>query len=210
MVRMLLSILAAAVVLGHGAAAGQELLQDRVGLPKALEAAATYPVTVAPADPSGYVVDYDQFSDGTYGLTVIGRTCLWWKMPDPKGDMVRHLELQADNVVVFLSGQPSEPNLAARGAEFLAQGLGTDQIKAIYLEGNVQMAEDSRSVRCDQLYYDLQTQRAVAVDAVLRTFSPLRGVPGHWPGRLPDLLWNGARPVHKSQVRRRHGDGETG
>ena len=177
MVRTLLSILAAAAVLGHGAATGQELLQGGWSPPKALEAAATYPITIAPADPSGYVVDYDQFSDGTHGLTVIGRTCLWWKMPDPRGDVVRHLELQADNVVVFLSGQASEPNLATSGEKFLGQGLGTDQIRAIYLEGNVQMAEDTRSIRCDQLYYDLQTQRAMAVDAVLRTFSPQRGVP---------------------------------
>jgi hypothetical protein len=121
-------------------------------------------------------VEYGRLPDGTACLTVIGRTILWWRSPDLKADIVRHLELQADSVVVLLSGQTQDANQPS-GQRMLGQGLALDQIKAIYLEGDVLFAEDDRSIRCDQIYYDPQGHRALALRAVLRTFSPERGVP---------------------------------
>jgi hypothetical protein len=85
--------------------------------------------------------------------------------------------LQADRILVFLSGLVCEPNQAVEANKLFGQVLGMEQVKAFYLEGDVQMTEDTRAIQCDQLYYDLQAQRALAVRAVLRTFSPQRGVP---------------------------------
>jgi len=176
MVRTLLSILAAVALEGPGIAPGQEPREGGESFKHVRKAAAGSAVNFAPVDPSGVKVEYGQLPGTGTCLTVMGRTCLWWKSPDTKGDVVRRLELQADNIAVFLSGQASEPNRPAI-AERLGLGLGLEQVRAIYLEGDVQMAEDGRSIRCEQLYYDLQARKALAVRAVLWTFSPQRGVP---------------------------------
>jgi len=133
-----------------------------------------YRVTFAPLDPLA-IQEWAQLSDSTWCLTLSGRTCLWWALPDPKGDGVRHVELQADNIAVFLDSRPTEPNGHEAGERLW--GLGMDAVHAVYLEGDVQMAEDGRSVQCQQLYYDLRALKALAVKAVLRTYSPQRGVP---------------------------------
>jgi hypothetical protein len=176
MARTLLTFLVGVAILTRGVAAGQEGPSVGESTRPALDASGVYPVTVAPVESSGYSVEYGRLPDGTACLTVIGRAILWWRTPDLKADIVRHLELQADNVVVLLSGQTQDANQPS-GQRMLGQGLALDQIKAIYLEGNVLFAEDDRSIRCDQIYYDPQGHRALALRAVLRTFSPERGVP---------------------------------
>lgn len=133
-----------------------------------------YRVTYAPLDPQG-VQEWAQLSDSTWCLTLLGRTALWWALPDPKGDAVRHVDLQADHIAVFLSKAPAGPNHPQ--TEQRLWGLGVDTVDAVYLEGDVQMAEDGRSIRCEQLYYDLRARKALAVKAVLRTYSPQRGIP---------------------------------
>jgi len=133
-----------------------------------------YRVTYAPLDPQG-VQEWSQVSDSTWCLTLLGRTALWWTLPDPKEDAVRHVDLQADRIAVFVSGAPAGPNRPQ--TEDRPWGLGADAVAAVYLEGDVQLAEDGRSIQCEQLYYDLRARRALAVKAVLRTYSPQRGIP---------------------------------
>lgn len=75
---------------------------------------------------------------------------------------------------------------AERGVVFLAPGafaslrnnsrsLNADQIAGIYLEGAVQATDGSYTIRGAQIYYDLANNRAMIIDAVLRTFDRRRG-----------------------------------
>lgn len=78
-----------------------------------------------------------------------------------------------------LSDVVGEPE-AESGAE--EGGLGTDllrsgQVEAVYLEGDIVMTLGERTIRASRLYYDLLKDRAVILDAVLRTHVEERGVP---------------------------------
>ncbi|MCP4261122.1 MAG: LPS-assembly protein LptD [Planctomycetes bacterium] len=107
--------------------------------------------------------------DGNIG-TILGRIYLWQKQ-DEKGGL---LELQADNAVVFRSDQ--EPGGAEKrtGDEGVLGGGG---IKAIYLSGDVLMTEGSRTIRAEEIYYDFDAKKALAVKAVMRSFNESRGIP---------------------------------
>ena len=74
---------------------------------------------------------------------------------------------------------------AERGVVFLAPGafaslrknsrsLNADQIAGIYLEGAVQATDGSYTIRGAQVYYDLANNRAMIIDAVLRTYDRRR------------------------------------
>lgn len=102
--------------------------------------------------------------------TIIGRIYLWQKK-DEKGGL---LEFMADNAVMFRS--PPAPD----GAEKRAgdEGvLGGGGIKAIYLSGDVLMTEGRRTIRAEEIYYDFEAKKALAVKAVMRNFDETDGIP---------------------------------
>lgn len=113
------------------------------------------------------------------------------------------LEIQADNAVVFpkknasgtifglgqtaATSQPAgEP--ASRPAEQLPPRTAdadqspearaaSDALRGIYLEGDVVLTLGPRFVRADRLYYDIEHDRALILDAVLRADIPERNIP---------------------------------
>ena len=58
----------------------------------------------------------------------------------------------------------------------LAGGLA-DKVEAVYLEGDVVLSMGERFVRANRLYYDFARDKALILDAVLRTDIPEREVP---------------------------------
>ncbi|MHC4726893.1 MAG: LPS-assembly protein LptD, partial [Planctomycetota bacterium] len=94
--------------------------------------------------------------------TAIGRIYLWQKQ-DEKG---RLLELQADNVVMFRSNT---------GEKRTGDDLGG--VNAIYLSGDVLMTEGRRTIRAQEIYYDFEAKKALAVKAIMRNFDETRGIP---------------------------------
>ena len=112
-----------------------------------------YPVNIAPAGEVMPEIVRTEEPDGTYIATVIGRLYVWQRQ-DERG---RLLELQADNSVIFYSsGEAAE---------------------AIYMSGDVVMTEGQRTIRADEIYYDFLRERALVVNAVMRNFDTLRGIP---------------------------------
>jgi len=108
-------------------------------------------------------------SDGSRVSTVIGRFYLWQKR-DEKGGL---LEVQADSAVIFHRSEQSESGQDTRSENVLAGG----SVQAAYLKGNIIMTEGPRTIRADEVYYDFQERRALAVNAEMRTFDPERGIP---------------------------------
>ncbi len=128
-----------------------------------------YPVNIAPAGEVAPKIERTTASDGTGIATVIGRFYIWQKQDEAGG----LLELEADNAVVFYSGG------ALSGEEKAKEGeaFGGGSMQAIYMSGNVVMAEGQRTIRADEMYYDFQDKRALAVNAVVRNFDAERGIP---------------------------------
>jgi len=101
-------------------------------------------------------------------ITVIGRFYISQKQ-DEKGGL---LELQADNAVIFLSGEESQTDDGKRSAENMLTGM-----QAIYMSGDIVMTNGQRTIRADEIYYDFQKKTAIAINAVMRNFDTLEGIP---------------------------------
>ncbi len=85
-----------------------------------------------------------------------------------QGNDGRSMSLQAENAVLFLAGTPED--LAERK-------LGADTVRGIYLEDNVIATDGSYTVRAPRMYYDLQQNKAVLLDAVLYTWDVQKRIP---------------------------------
>jgi len=144
--------------------------QERTELGKKLAAREPnlmYPLNIAQL---GEVAPKLEWDEQTKTGTVVGRFYLWQKM-DEKGGL---LELQADNAVVLASDrqQPSGQRISG-----LQDILASGAVGAIYLAGDVIMTEGQRTIRADQIYYDFEEKKALALSAVMRTFDVNRGIP---------------------------------
>lgn len=131
----------------------------------------TYPVVFAPAGPDPLKFDLTAGADGTNVITIRERFYVSQKQ-DEQG---RLLELQADDAVVYYTGSTEEQPEADAGS--LDDLLARSSVKAIYLSGDVIMSEGQRVIRADEIFYNFQRKRAIAINAVMRNFDPERGIP---------------------------------
>lgn len=131
--------------------------------------------------------------DGRPIVTVVGGAYLSRGVPG-SADFV---EIQADSVAVFLSpgaasltamanlrsanqrskvaagdGEPPRP-----GVQRMSAAFGDVDIDAVYLEGDVRMSQGPTSIRSSRLYYEPAADRALILDAVVRTVLVSRAVP---------------------------------
>jgi hypothetical protein len=134
-----------------------------------------YPVNFWPLEPEGFQLEQTKEPDGTYVVTLIGRVYLWQRQPD--GVL---LELQADSAVVWwLSPQTQDSQEPAGTAD--GQGLSeffeAGTVQGVYLSGDVILGEGQRAIRSQELYYDSEQRKALAIDAVFSEFDVNRGIP---------------------------------
>jgi lipopolysaccharide assembly outer membrane protein LptD (OstA) len=81
----------------------------------------------------------------------------------------RTISLRAENVVVF-----TEPHLFDQA---VPNSAPADAIRGVYLEEGVIISDGEYTLRAPRAYYDLQTDRAVLLDAVFFTWDVKRRVP---------------------------------
>jgi hypothetical protein len=124
-----------------------------------------YPLVLSPAGEAALKVEWD---DKEKIGTVIGRFYLYQKQ-DEKGGL---LELQADNAVIFLSGQQPPAGDRKSGTEDILSGA-----QAIYMSGDIVMTNGQRTIRADEIYYDFQRKKAIVINAVMRNFDTREGIP---------------------------------
>jgi lipopolysaccharide assembly outer membrane protein LptD (OstA) len=127
-----------------------------------------YPVNIQPAGDTALEIEAAQTADGEDVMTVIGRFYLWQKQ-DERGGL---LELQADNAVVWYVEMAE-----ADRREQTIESMISENIKAVYLSGDVVMTYGQRTVRAEEIYYDFEQHKALAVKAVMRNFDVKRGIP---------------------------------
>ncbi len=136
-----------------------------------------YPVNISPAGETPLKMESAKAADGTDIATVMPRFYVWQKQ-DEEGGL---LELQADRAVIFYSSRglvapvPSyEGKNGGGGAEDILAGGAW---KAIYMSGDVVMTEGQRTIRAEEMYYDFERKKGLAIGAVMRNFDAARGIP---------------------------------
>ncbi|MHC4570988.1 MAG: LPS-assembly protein LptD [Planctomycetota bacterium] len=144
--------------------------EEVVAKPKVKEPRFVYPVNISPAGEVEPKIESTQMADGTDIMTVIGRLYIWQKQ-DERGGL---LELLADNTVIFYSRQQLEAMEEEAEAEDI---LGRGPVKAVYMSGDVVMTEGRRTIRADEIYYNFQEKKALAINAVMRNYDVDRGIP---------------------------------
>jgi hypothetical protein len=126
-----------------------------------------YPVNIQPAGDAAIEMESTRTAAGEDVMTVIGRFYLSQK--DEEGGL---LELQADSAVVWYVENSESPAAVADTKRVISEN-----IKAIYLSGDVVMTSGQRTIRAEEIYYDFERNKALAVKAVMRNFDVKRGIP---------------------------------
>ena len=129
-----------------------------------------YPINLSPLGKEPLKVEYDTKAGMGRVGTVTSRFYLWQKQ-DEKGGL---LEFEADNAVLFLGDEKDKTDPNRAGGEIVLPG-GT--IKAVYLAGDVLVTEGLRTFRAEEVYYDFDQSKMVAIEAEMRTFDPAEGIP---------------------------------
>jgi len=128
-----------------------------------------YPVNIAGVWEEEPDLEVTELADGSKIATLTGRFYLWQK----KNELGDLLEFQADNAVLFYGGEKFEKTPEDSKQGFLASGA----VAAVYLQGNIVMTEGARTVRADEMFYDFENSRALAVNAEMHKFDEKRGIP---------------------------------
>lgn len=131
-----------------------------------------YTISVAPLTSVTPKVERTVTPDGQEIITFIGRTYVWWEQPAAlEGQPAQRMEVEADNLVLWRRTPEAKANQAEA---FVEKEAG---ISDIYAAGNIQFRQGQWTITADNFYYDLQGQRGVANNVVLKTFDVTRGVP---------------------------------
>jgi lipopolysaccharide export system protein LptA len=99
-----------------------------------------------------------------------------------RGDM----DIAADNVIIWTPEEASKTAVAGPGAAAApaaaADGKAPKKSLAAeaYFEGHVRVVQAHRTIQCSQMYYDFQSERALAINTKIATFSKVRNVPVYY------------------------------
>ncbi len=128
-----------------------------------------YPVNISGLGESAPRIEKTAGEDGLNVATAVGRFYLWQKR-DEKGGL---LEFMADGAVIYYRGDEFRFGKENQAENTSAGG----SVESVYFKGNIVMTEGPRTIRADELFYDFQTRKALAVNAEMRSFDPGRGIP---------------------------------
>jgi len=135
------------------------------------EPPAGYTVSIAPVTGVAPEIELSKTEDGEEIITILGRVDIWWQETREGADETQLMEMQADSIVLWrtLAGA------AQQGGDL--SGTQQEGVSQIYVAGDVLLRQGQRTIRADELYYDLLHKRALATNVVLRTFDVARNVP---------------------------------
>lgn len=116
-----------------------------------------------PGGPVTFLADQVNVIEGDYENAVVATGSLVVEYVDDRGrEEWDRLVLSAERGVLFTDPIPLTE---------MATGLRRESVHGIYLEGNVVASDDQYTVRCQRVYYDVERNRAIMLDSVLRTYS---------------------------------------
>jgi hypothetical protein len=130
-----------------------------------------YTLGYAPLTEVPLRIERSRSEDGEEIITFIGRAYYWWQQTAEKPDQSQLYELEADSLVLWRNPAEVAPP-EAEGVE--GQQGGVTQV---YVCGDVLFTQGIRTIRADELYYDLRNQQVLATNVVMKTFDTQRNVP---------------------------------
>ena len=135
-----------------------------------------FSINLAPLTPGGIKGEQTSLDQERLCMTFMRRMFLWWQVEDDEG-VVHHCDLQADNVVLFLSKQEMKDSLWGGRINEFGDILASDLVQLIYVSGDVVVNEGRHSIQCEELALDIHDQTGLAVKAQLKSFHPDRNIP---------------------------------
>lgn len=103
--------------------------------------------------------------EATNAATITGNVMIEYDSDSPEGQL--RLELRAERAVVFLREG------FVKGFGEGRRTLEAGNVLGVYLEGGVTATDGNYTLRGSKIYYDFVNNKAVVVDAVLRTYARL-------------------------------------
>ncbi|WP_146663871.1 LPS-assembly protein LptD [Anaerohalosphaera lusitana] len=128
-----------------------------------------YPIQIAAVGSEQPRIETSKLPSGMNIATIRGRFYMWQRSEDGEG----LLEFQADNAVIFYSGE----NFSVAGDDASGDSLGSGRAEAVYVQGDIIMTEGPRTIRAEEVYYDFRFRRAIAVRAEMQQYDVDRGIP---------------------------------
>ncbi|AQQ70286.1 hypothetical protein SMSP2_00630 [Limihaloglobus sulfuriphilus] len=128
-----------------------------------------YPINISSFWDEQLEIEKTTTPSGDNAATIIGRFYLWKKLDD-RGNMI---EFQADYAVVFYEGQSGSDQQEGEMEDMFAAA----NVNAIYVGGNVTMAQGDYVIRADELYYNFNSKEALAINSEMRRYDPGLGIP---------------------------------
>ncbi len=139
--------------------------------PEPNEPPVEYTISISPVSSVVPKIEQSVTKDGEEIITYMGRSHITWQEPNERSDRVSVIELEADCLIVWRTA--ADPNAKDAGAS-ADQEVG---VSAVYVSGDVLLTQGERTIRADDLYYDLRSRRALARNVVLKSYDTLRNIP---------------------------------
>ncbi len=130
-----------------------------------------YTIRIGPVSSVVPKIEQSVTKDGDEIITYMGRSHITWQEPNERSDRVMVIELEADCLIVWRTA--ADPNAKSVGPA-ADQEVG---VSAVYVSGDVLLTQGERTIRADDLYYDLRSRRALARNVVLKSYDTLRNIP---------------------------------
>lgn len=130
-----------------------------------------YTITISPVSSVVPKIEQSVSREGEQIITYMGRSHLTWQEPNERSNRVNVIELDADCLIVWRAAP--DPNAQDAGAP----GDRATGVIAVYVSGDVLLTQGDRTIRADELYYDLRNRRALARNVVLRSYDTVRNIP---------------------------------
>lgn len=153
--------------------------------PEPNEPPVEYTITIVAVSSVVPKIETSVSKEGEEIITHMGRSHISWQEPSDRSGRMGVIELEADCLVVWRTA--ADPNAKDTGAA-ASQETG---VSAIYVSGDVLLTQGDRTIRADDLYYDLRNRQAVARNVVLKSFDPVRNIPIYvWAKQLRQVAPN--------------------
>ncbi len=117
---------------------------------------------------AGNIVYQGKGKDGEGQAAVIASDGVTVQYVDPRTN--KGLQMQAQRVVIFLASGED-------GATPVGTSFGVSEVSGVYLEGDVLATDGNYTVRGPKVFYDVQKNKAILLDAVFWTYDEDRGLP---------------------------------
>ncbi|HZZ81676.1 MAG TPA: hypothetical protein VFE62_24455, partial [Gemmataceae bacterium] len=155
-------------------------------------------ISIRPRWAGGLQVEYKPVEEGRTAVIVNGGVAIIITIPpDGPGGKAKFIDLESDRLVIWTKGDPQKLVNDVRTEQ------GTDKgANELYLAGHVAMRtrsdKDVKTLRCNELYYDMARNVAVARDADFEIQVPKALYPIHV--RTPELLQESSKMMSMKET----------